>query len=47
MLIYGIMYEGKNWDVCIKINAITNEFFGFFIREYNPEFDSVCRFDRI
>jgi len=47
MLIYAIMYEEKNWDVCVKIDVVTNEHFGYYIREYDPEFDAVCRFDRI
>ena len=46
MIIYHVLYEGKNWDICIKLDSDSNKS-GFYFRRYNEEFDSVCEFRSI
>ena len=43
MMIYHILFDG---DICIKLDTITN-WYGYYFRKYNPEFDSVCEFREI
>ena len=46
MIVYKILFTGEDFDICIKLNTDTYVCDWYF-REYNKEFDAVCRFDKI
>lgn len=51
MIVYNILFESDQnsptkWDICIKLDTKTNTH-GFYYREYNIEFESVCVFKEI
>jgi len=40
------IHKEEDFDICIEFNTLTYEC-DWYYREYNHEFDSVCKFDKL